>query len=91
MLPHPTLARHRTSPGRPISVKPIFLPLPESGTGYEMDPRRDILRKVQEEYLSKGSLPPGLQPRPLKNPAPLRANKNENIQRGLARPRKPGL
>ena len=76
--------------GRPASNIGQYLvkPSPDENTGFEMintDP--NILKRVHEQYLKKGELPPALQPKYLRKPEVLDKNRAKSISKGWRKPR----
>ena len=77
-------------PGRPVANvgKYLLKPTAETDTGWETinnDP--NVLKQVHEKYLKRGELPPSLQPKYLRKPAVLDANRAKNISKGWRKPR----
>ena len=76
--------------GRPISNigKYLVKPVADVNSGFEMintDP--NVLKRVHEQYLKKGELPPALQPKYLRKPEVLDKNRSNSISRGWHKPR----
>ena len=46
-----------------------------------------MLKQVHEKYLKNGELPPSLQPKYLRKPEVLDANRAKNISKGWRKPR----
>jgi hypothetical protein len=77
-------------PGRPTSNigKYLLKPTAEINTGWEMinaDP--NVLKMVHQKYLKGAMLPPALQPKYLRKPEVMDANRAKNISRGWRKPR----
>jgi hypothetical protein len=77
-------------PGRPASNIGQYLvkPTADVDSGFEMintDP--NVLKRVHENYLKKGELPPALQPKYLRKPEVLDKSRANAISRGWRKPR----
>jgi hypothetical protein len=82
--------------GRPPSNLGNYLikPTPESTTGFEMlNDQPDLIKSVQEKFLSMKQLPSKLQPGGLRNPKytdrpdVMETNRSKNTSRGWRKPR----
>ena len=76
--------------GRPPSNLGQYLikPTPETNTGFEMlNQTPDAIKQVHEKYLKAFQLPPALQPKYLRKPEVMEANRSKSISRGWRKPR----
>lgn len=89
-VPFPAVKTASNPGGRPKTAKPLFMPMPDNGTGFEMNPDLDLIKQTEKKFLSSQTMPPNLQPRPLVNDAS-RMIKNKNISKGFKRPRTLGM
>lgn len=77
------------SPGRPVSKigKYLLNPSTEVNSGFEMintDP--NVLKTVHQKYISAFMLPPSLQPKYLRKPEVMDAERRRSISRGWRKP-----
>ena len=85
-----TIPTEPTPPGRPPSNLGQYLikPVDDTDTGFEMiNAEPELIHKVNTQYLKAGKLPPALQPKYLRKPEVMEANRAKNISRGWRKPR----
>lgn len=79
-----------TPAGRPVSNLGRYLirPTPMQASGFEMlNKTPDAIKQVHQQYLRMFQLPPALQPKYLRKPEVMDAQRSRNISRGWRNPR----